>query len=83
METEPNTRKILTDGEPYFGVINQRLEKTGPRGKKVWVSAGGGGNYFDLTGVEEKIIKEHGSPVIVYSDGTIEPIARNKDSLDF
>ena len=72
MKQEPETRRILIDQEPYLSVINQRLEVVGPRGVRGWVSDDSGGNFFDPTPEEKRIIEQHGSPVIVYSNGDIE-----------
>jgi hypothetical protein len=86
MEDEPEERRLLIDGEPRPGVLKQVLKKTGLRGKKKWVSAGGEGNYFDLTEKETSIIEEIGAPVVVYPNGDVEPIEpdpRHKDNLDY
>jgi hypothetical protein len=74
MEKKPTTRIILEDQDPYVGITNQRLEVTGRWGKTDWVDAGGGGDLFDVTVEQRKIIKDNGSPVIVYPNGSIETV---------
>jgi hypothetical protein len=67
------TRYILEAQGPYVGITNQRSEAVGRRGiMRVWVSAGGGGDFFDPTEEQKRILQEHGSPVIVYPDGKVK-----------
>lgn len=67
------TRIILEKQGSYVGRINQRLAYFGPRGNiEEWIDAGGGGDFFDPTPEDTKILKENGSPVIVYPGGRVE-----------
>lgn len=78
MEKEPRpTRVILEKQGPFIVVINEVLATIGSRGtlRTEWISAGGGGDFFDPTEEDLKILNEHGSPVIVYSDGNVELVS--------
>ena len=86
MEPKPKTRRILTDGEPNPGAIAQKLKSCGSSGENVWVSDNVDRNYFNLSDEEKAIIREHGSPTIVYFDGRIETVKtdpQHKDNLDY
>jgi len=67
METR---RVILEKQDPYVGVTHQVLKNF--RSRETWVSIGGGGNFFDPTEEEKRILEKYGSPVIVYPSGRIE-----------
>ncbi len=70
---ESETRIILESQGPYVGITNQRLERSGRRGTIIsWVNAGGGGDFFDPTEEQKRILQENGSPVIIYSGGKAE-----------
>lgn len=69
---EAETRYILEAQGPYIGITNQRLERSGRRGTIISWVAGGGGDFFDPTDKEKELLKQHGSPLIVYPDGKVE-----------
>lgn len=66
------TRYILESQGPYIGRTNQRLVSSGPRGRLEWVSAGGGGDFFDPSPNDMELLEKHGSPLVVYSNGQVE-----------
>jgi len=71
---ETKTRTIIEGHGIYVAFTHQFLERTGQRGSILrWSDAGGGGSFFDPTPKDKELLTEHGSPVIVYPDGSAEP----------